>query len=451
MSTFLLNPYDATLNLADKDDRKLFQEGSKGLKDKDIFDGKKVNYGNFVKLIERELNATRTMEALEICTEWNKGATTAEGKRIPLKDNTVNIFKSNKATSDEVKAHCNLVWSSSKFGTETPTYFKIFIKAPTDTHELETERNARKLKHVMMGNKLWDSLSSGFKIEITGSKDEFQREQENDGPLLWDFIRRRINPTTTVGASKLKDEIEAKRPIEFDNDIVKYNTWFEDTRDKIIKEEGDGYNEYLRSMFRAYLSCSDTEFVDAIKDERRKWTQGKLGSTYSYRELMDLGRLTFNNLLEEGTWNGGGTTKGKELAERNYLALATELMGKMKEMTQKSGSNYQKQPATDKQNEGARSYMPWRFENPDNKPTKILKNGVTMKWCSKDCHEKPMWCGRRNCLGRADFNAAWKKNKAAVDSSAGSDSNSDFKIALAAMTSPEDFAALQDQFKSLKD
>ena len=52
MASFLLNPYDITLNLADKDDWKLFKEGSKGLKDKDIFDSKNVSYGNFVKLIE---------------------------------------------------------------------------------------------------------------------------------------------------------------------------------------------------------------------------------------------------------------------------------------------------------------------------------------------------------------------------------------------------------------
>ena len=109
MSSFLLNPYDATLNLVDKDDRKLFKEGSKGLKDKHIFDSKKVNYGNFVKLIESELNATRTMDALEVCTKWDTRATTVEEKRTPLEDNTVNIFKSNKTTSDEVKAHCNLV------------------------------------------------------------------------------------------------------------------------------------------------------------------------------------------------------------------------------------------------------------------------------------------------------------------------------------------------------
>ena len=143
--------------------------------------------------------------------------------------------------------------------------------APVDTTSLELLRNQQKQKHVMLGNKIWNSLSSDFKIEIIGSKLEYQRGRENDGPLLWDFIRRRINPTTTVGASKLKDEIETTKPSLFSNDIIKYNTWFEDTRTSIIKEEGPGYNEYLRSVFRAYSSYDDGKFLDTIKDERRKW------------------------------------------------------------------------------------------------------------------------------------------------------------------------------------
>ena len=56
MTTFLLNPYDADLDLSDKDDRKLFQEGSKGIKstNKDeciLFDGKKANFNKFSKII----------------------------------------------------------------------------------------------------------------------------------------------------------------------------------------------------------------------------------------------------------------------------------------------------------------------------------------------------------------------------------------------------------------
>jgi len=115
----------------------------------------------------------------------------------------------------------------------------------------------------------------------------------------------------------------------FDNIIIRYNTLFEDTRKQIIKEEGDGYNEYLRSMFRAYLECGNEEFADVIKNERRKWTHGKLGTSYYYHDLMDLGRLTYNNLLDENTWSVKPQAKPRN-DEKNYLALATQLMSQMK-------------------------------------------------------------------------------------------------------------------------
>ena len=50
------------LDLNDKDDRKLFQEGCKGLLEKDMFTGSKTEYGNWVKLIETDFESTRTME-----------------------------------------------------------------------------------------------------------------------------------------------------------------------------------------------------------------------------------------------------------------------------------------------------------------------------------------------------------------------------------------------------
>ena len=158
------------LNLADKDDCKLFQEGCKGLKDKDIFHGKKPNYGNFVKLIERELTSTRTMTSLEISTEWDSNSSSTKAKRIPNADGIIDIFKSKKATPGEIVHHCDLVWAKTDFGAETPEYFKGFATAPKDTSKLQALRNAQQLKHVMMGNKLWESLSSAFKIDISGSK-----------------------------------------------------------------------------------------------------------------------------------------------------------------------------------------------------------------------------------------------------------------------------------------
>ena len=439
------------LDLNDKDDWKLFQEGCKGLLEKDMFTGSKTEYGNWVKLIETDFESTRTMEALGICTTWNTTGGTAASNRVPTEHGNIDIFTSNKASKEDVIQHCELVWSDSTFGSDTPKYFKNFVKVPTDDATLNDARNLEKLKHIMMGTKIWNSLSSSFKIEISGSKKEFKKNQEYVGPLLWDFIRRRINPTTTVGASILKDELESKTASDFGHNIIKYNTWFDDTREAIIKEDGkDSYNEYLRSMFRAYLLCGDKEFNEAIKDEKRRWTQGKLGPNYTHRDLMDLGRLTYNNLVSDKSWMTGCSGKAKMEqgdAEKNYLALATELMKKMSDYKQPAGA--QRERAT----EGERTYKAWRFENPDGLKTKMIRQNK-MTWCSNDCHEQPMWCGRKNCMNRSDYSEAWKKKKGGGNEGSKaqpSNGSSEFKIALAAITSPADFAALQEQFGELKD
>jgi hypothetical protein len=65
----------------------------------------------------------------------------------------------------------------------------------------------------------------------------------------------------------------------------------------IIRDEGpDKYNEYLRNVFRSYLTCIDKEFIKVVKGEKRKWMQGQLPHDYDYTSLLDLGRITFNNL-----------------------------------------------------------------------------------------------------------------------------------------------------------
>jgi len=66
-----------------------------------------------------------------------------------------------------------------------------------------------------------------------------------------------VNPSTTVGALKLKDEIKAKTLANFKYSVTSYNTCFEGTRESIVKDEGTGYNEYIQSLFHAYLTSSN--------------------------------------------------------------------------------------------------------------------------------------------------------------------------------------------------
>eukprot|EP00957_Ditylum_brightwellii_P019859 1498610-Ditylum_brightwellii.AAC.1 len=41
----------------------------------------------------------------------------------------------------------------------------------------------------------------------------------------------------------------------------------------------------------------------------------------------------------------------------------------------------------------------WKYCNPDNAET-MERNGRTWKWCKNNCHPKPLWCPRPNCLNQ---------------------------------------------------
>ena len=104
------------------------------------------------------------------------------------------------------------------------------------------------------------------------------------------------------------------------------------------------------------------------------------------------------------------------------------------------------------------TYLPWRYENPDNSATKDVQGNI-MKWCRNNCHNKPMGCGCIHCIDRADYSTAIQKkrdNKNSDNDGATPSNNSrpniskDFKISLAALTSAKDYASLEEQFVQLK-
>lgn len=177
--------------------------------------------------------------------------------------------------------------------------------------------------------------------------------------------------------------------------------------------------------------------------------EGKLVTGYSHRKLICIDRLTYNNLVEDSSPKLKSKDNGEE---KNYLAPATTLMTKLSSQNNTSvdqGVTHQK---------GKIAYQPWRYHNPDNKTTKVIR-GSTMKWCLKDCHDKLMWYDRKNCMDHSDYHEAQKKRNSdkisgtkdkATEAKVEANS-SEFKVALAAMTSPEDFAALQEKLSLLKD
>ena len=167
----------------------------------------------------------------------------------------------------------------------------------------------------MLGNKLWNSFTSHFQLEILPQASHFKKEGEFDGPLLFHHFCKHVKPSTAVGSSMLKDDLESKDLKEFGQDLKKYHTWLEDCKTQIDREEGDiNYKEYLRCVFRTYLTSTNKEFREAIKDDKRKWVTGKLAKTYTYRDLIANGLLLFNNEVASGSWEFSQSVKKMQVS-----------------------------------------------------------------------------------------------------------------------------------------
>ena len=135
-----------------------------------------------------------------------------------------------------------------------------------------------------------------------------------------------MNTTTTAGASKLKDKLETKIITDFNNDVITKITWFANPHDQIIKEEGNGYDEYIRSLFCPYIQCNNEEFVDAVATERYQRMQCRLKYTYISLDLLELVNLTSNNLLDYYAWGDKPTVKLPNPEDKQYLFFGTEIL-----------------------------------------------------------------------------------------------------------------------------
>eukprot|EP00957_Ditylum_brightwellii_P093464 7117880-Ditylum_brightwellii.AAC.1 len=67
----------------------------------------------------------------------------------------------------------------------------------------------------------------------------------------------------------------------FGRNTRKFNTWFIDQRNKIVREvRKEGYTEYLHSLFCTYKTAKDEEFLKVIKAKETKWVTGDLPAAY---------------------------------------------------------------------------------------------------------------------------------------------------------------------------
>ena len=455
---FLLNPYDADLDITNKEDRRLYLDACKGITGYE-FGGERDKIGQFLKLLEVEMSDKRLTQALNVAISWKPTSRNPEKKANLLEDDSI--------LTDQVTKHVDLIWSESGYDApDTPEFFIDIATPPTTTAELEDIRNKFRLKHVILGKKIWETLTSNYKADLSADSSLFTRKENTDGILLLNYIIKDVKPSTTVGLNNIKDELETKKLTDFPSEDVKaYNKWFSGKRDEIRKAEGGSeYNEYIRNLFKGYLSGTNEEFKSAINDEKRKWVTDRLDRDYAWTDLKRFALVTYNNLvasneyvMEDASgshWRGSAIKKTEPTEQVKFLAMLTQVLDSKGISDKKSTGRNTSTPPDDMPPKG------WKLINSTGAKTCQQKNakGTVRQWywSENDCHEQPTWCPRKDCRSRAEYKKFMeeKRNKAsgaqpqAATSSAqeGLKKNEDFKIALCSMVSEEDMKTLEDQF-----
>ena len=270
-------------------------------------------------------------QALNVAISWKPTSRNPEKKANLLEDDSI--------LTDQVTKHVDLIWSESGYDApDTPEFFIDIATPPTSTAELEDIRNKFRLKHVILGKKIWETLTSNYKADLSADSSLFTRKENTDGILLLNYIIKDVKPSTTVGLNNIKDELETKKLTDFPSEDVKaYNKWFSGKRDEIRKAEGGSeYNEYIRTLFKGYLSGTDEEFKSAINDEKRKWVTDRLDKDYAWTDLKRFALVTYNNLVASNKyvmedapgshWRGSAIKKTEPTEQVKFLAMLAQVL-----------------------------------------------------------------------------------------------------------------------------
>jgi len=93
------------------------------------------------------------MKCLSVPTEWNVGVTNVAARRFPTTAEKVDFFSSYRGERAQIEEYSDLVWANTTLAN-TLKLFNILNPAPANNNELEDQNNQRRLRHIIMGNKI---------------------------------------------------------------------------------------------------------------------------------------------------------------------------------------------------------------------------------------------------------------------------------------------------------
>ena len=235
-----MSPYDNIIDVNTAEGSKLYFKIVKGLEDSITFSSEKDDLAQWLEHIRPVLVKFRLLPALDVVI-GRPTATTVE---------LVNYFDDlGRVTSDQLVAYVNNLWVSLPVLPLLP----LPLRNPDGLGGAAAVRRARDNAHrelmmsksCMLGELIFNSIVTKYQPDIILEAAIYQRTAPNgnvydDGTAMLGIIFSKVDPSTVVGVSNLKELIERADLASFNHDVPAMLMFFKQTKAKKLRRLATG-------------------------------------------------------------------------------------------------------------------------------------------------------------------------------------------------------------------
>jgi len=327
----LLSPWDGDIDLSTKTGKSLWDEGIKPLENK--FSGNGRDLARFLADVSNRVNKCKWQSLL---TFQGKSLLTQFGE-VKMQDVLIE-----KARRDQI--------------------------VPTTLTEARPKMNA-----LMMYYFLYESLGETPQKKLSTKLAGI----DQDGPLLLKTVLDQTFVATQASTFAIKERFYELSLKKYKWNVQSLN---QDVREKLADLIAAGHasdeTDILISLFRAYKTATNEEFLHTVDYWKNEWNAGAFNSA---EQLMDKADKKFVELRDLGTW-GKRSDKDDQI-----IALNAQV-----EALKHGGGNRSKNEVknqTSASNLGNKKKAPkWKYDRSLSSGSELKKNNKLYKWCSGPGH-----------------------------------------------------------------
>jgi hypothetical protein len=332
LPTLFLSPWDGELDLSTKTGKSLWNEGIKPLETK--FSGQGKDLPRFLADVSIRVNKCK----------W-QGILTINGKSL-------------------LKNYGEISQQDVELATTVRN--RVPLRTLSDTRP--------RVNALMLFHFLYDSLGPAPLKKLSTKLSDLNE----DGPQLLKLVLDQTFVATQASTYAIKERFYELALKQYKWNVQQLN---QDVREKLNDLIAAGHasdaTDIIISLFRAYKTANNDEFLNAVDFWKNEWNSKIITTPEA---LMTRADNKYVELRDLGTW-------GKRSAKDDQLIALTAQLDSFR--SQERGF---KSRAETTNNDVRRAMNQWKLDRSASKTKELLRNNKTYKWCAGPGHNgQAMW------------------------------------------------------------